>query len=174
VLFVGSSSIRLWDFKKSFPDLHTINRGFGGSQMADVVQHAERIVLPYRPRAIVLYEGDNDIAAKKTPEQVAADFGTLLKLIRAKLPETPLIVIGTKPSESRWKLIEQQRALNRLLAERCQQDGHATFLDVEQPMLNADGLPRSELFREDKLHLNAAGYALWTELLTPYIRSRPE
>ena len=169
VLFVGSSSIRLWDLKKSFPDVATINRGFGGSQMSDAARYARRIITPYRPRLIVLYEGDNDLAAKKTPEQVADDFTALLKAVRADLPTTPVVVIGTKPSPKRWELIDQQRALNRLLADRCQADGHATFLDVERPMLADDGQPKGSLFREDKLHLNDEGYRLWTSLLAPLV-----
>ncbi len=172
VLFVGSSSIRLWDLKASFPDQPTINRGFGGSQMSDVVKYAGRIVTPYKPRAIVLYEGDNDLAAKETPEQVAADFEAFLKLVRAELPRVPLVVIGCKPSPKRWAIIDQQRELNRLLAERCKRDGHTTFLDVEKPMLTAAGQPKVELFREDMLHLNAAGYALWTSLVRPLIDAR--
>lgn len=169
VLFVGSSSIRLWDLAQAFPDLATINRGFGGSQMSDVVRYARRIITAYKPRLIVLYEGDNDLAAKETPEQVAADFDQLLKIVRADLPTTPLVVIGAKPSHKRWAMIEQQRQLNRLLAERCAKDGHATFLDVEKPMLGADGQPKANLFRDDDLHLNAEGYKLWSGLLSPLV-----
>ncbi len=171
VLFVGSSSIRLWDLKASFPDVAAINRGFGGSQMSDAVKYAGRIVTPYKPRAIVLYEGDNDLAAKETPAQVAADFEAFLKLVRAELPTTPVVVIGCKPSPKRWAIIDQQRELNRLLAEHCGKDGHATFLDIEKPMLTADGQPKANLFREDMLHLNAEGYALWTSLVGPLIQS---
>lgn len=169
VLFVGSSSIRLWDLKKSFPELATINRGFGGSQMSDAAKYVQRIITPYKPRLIVLYEGDNDLAAKKTPGDVAADFDRLLKLVRADLPTTPIVVIGCKPSPKRWALIEQQRELNRLLAERCQKDGHATLLDIEKPMLGDDGQPKADLFREDMLHLNDKGYALWNSLLGPLL-----
>ena len=86
-----------------------------------------RLINVYKPRVIVLYEGDNDLGAKKTPEQVAADFDALLKIVRADLPTTPLIVIGCKPSPKRWALIEQQRMLNKLLAARCEKDGHCTF-----------------------------------------------
>jgi lysophospholipase L1-like esterase len=170
VLFVGSSSIRLWDLKKSFPELATINRGFGGSQMSDAVKYVQRIITPYKPRLIVLYEGDNDLAAKKTPGDVAADFDRLVKLVRADLPATPLIVIGCKPSPKRWALIEQQRELNRLLADRCQKDGRATLLDIEKPMLGDDGQPQAGLFREDMLHLNDKGYALWSSLLVPLVK----
>jgi lysophospholipase L1-like esterase len=172
VVFYGSSSIRLWDLKKSFPDLAATNRGFGGSQMADALQFVKRVVTPRKPRAIVLYEGDNDLNAKKTPQQVAADFDALLKIVRTELPDTKMIVIGCKPSPSRWKLIETQRELNRLLADRCAADKHATFVDIEKPMLGADGQPRPELFRDDKLHLSDAGYNLWNSLLQPLLAEK--
>lgn len=172
VLFVGSSSIRMWDLKKSFPDLAAINRGFGGSQMSDAAQHAKRLINDYRPRLIVLYEGDNDLNTKKTPEQIVADFDTLLKTVRADLPTTPMLVIGCKPCPSRWMLIDQQRALNKLLAERCAKDGHAQLLDWEKPMLGADGQPRIELYKADKLHLTEEGYQIWNELLKPHLATK--
>lgn len=170
VLFVGSSSIRMWDVKKAFPDVAAINRGFGGSQMADAARHAKRLINVYHPRLIVLYEGDNDLNAKKTPEQVAADFDALLKTVRAELPTTPMLVIGCKPSPSRWKLIEEQRKLNQLLAERCTKDGHARLLDWEKPLLTADGQARPELYKPDMLHLNDAGYAIWNKLMQPHLK----
>jgi lysophospholipase L1-like esterase len=169
VVFVGSSSIRLWDLKQSFPDMASINRGFGGSQMSDAVTYARRIVTPYKPRLIVLYEGDNDLNAGKSPQQVAADFDEFLKIVRAELPMTPLVVIGMEPSPSRWKLVEQQREANRLLADRCAKDGKARFLDVEKPMLGSDGQPKPDIFRADKLHLNDDGYKIWNELLRPLL-----
>jgi len=169
VVFIGSSSIRLWDLKASFPELVAINRGFGGSQMVDAARYARRIVTPYKPRLIVLYEGDNDLNAGKSPQQVAADFGEFLKAVRSDLPTTPLIVIGLKPSPSRWKLIEQQREANRLLAEQCAKDGKCRFLDVEKPMLGSDSQPKPEIFRADKLHLNDEGYKIWNELMRPLL-----
>jgi lysophospholipase L1-like esterase len=171
IVFYGSSSIKLWDLKKSFPELAAINRGFGGSQMSDAAQFVARAVMPLKPRAIVLYEGDNDLASGKTPQQVAADFDAFLKIVRGELPETRVVVIGCKPSPSRWKLIDKQRELNRLLAERCAKDEHAKFLDIEKPMLGADGQPSAELFRADNLHLSDAGYELWTSLVQPLIKS---
>jgi lysophospholipase L1-like esterase len=170
VLFVGSSTIRLWDTAKSFPYFATINRGFGGSQMSDAAHFAKRLINVYRPRLVVLYEGDNDLGAKKTPQQVAADFDSLLATVRADLPKTPIIVIGIKPSPKRWALIDQQRATNKLLAERCEKDGRATFLSVEKPMLGADGQPQASLFREDNLHLSDEGYILWNSLLAPIVQ----
>jgi len=172
IVFYGSSSIKVWDLEKSFPELPAINRGFGGSQMSEAAQFVRRAVTPLKPRTIVLYEGDNDLNVGKTPQQVAADFDALLKSLRTDLPEAKLIVIGCKPSPSRWKLIDKQRELNRLISERCQADQHATFLDVEKPMLAADGQPRPELFRADKLHLNDAGYELWNSLLAPLLAAK--
>jgi hypothetical protein len=117
----------------------------------------------------VLYEGDNDLNAKKTPDQVAADFDAFVAGVRKGLPNVPLVVIGCKPSLARWQLIETQRTLNRLLAERCQTHGNCTFLDVEPAMLGDDGQPRADLFRADNLHLSDAGYAVWTKLLRPHL-----
>jgi lysophospholipase L1-like esterase len=137
--------------------------------MCDAARYAGRIVTPARPRLIVLYEGDNDLNAKKTPEQVAADLDAFVEGVRKELPGVPLVVIGCKPSPARWQLIETQRTLNRLLAERCRVHGDCTFIDVEPAMLGDDGQPRAELFRADKLHLSDAGYAVWTRLLEPHL-----
>jgi lysophospholipase L1-like esterase len=172
VVFIGSSSIRLWDLTKSFPEVACVNRGFGGSQMADAARYVGRIVLPLQPRMIVLYEGDNDLNAGLSPQQVANAFDLFLQAVRAELPATPIVVIGLKPSPARWKLIEQQRQTNRLLAQRCALDGHARVLDVEQPMLGTDGEPQGDIFRADKLHMNDQGYAIWNELLRPLLVTR--
>jgi lysophospholipase L1-like esterase len=118
---------------------------------------------------IILYEGDNDLASGKSPQDVAAAFDELLKIVRADLPTTPLVATGCKPSPKRWALIDKQRELNRLLADRCTKDSHATFLDVEQSMLATDGQPKPDIFKADKLHMNAAGYEIWTALLRPVI-----
>jgi lysophospholipase L1-like esterase len=169
ILFLGSSSVVMWDTAKSFPDLPAINRGFGGSQVADSLHFAERIALPYEPQMIVFYAGDNDLAAKKTPQQIAADFEALVKKVHANLPKTKIIFIAVKPSIARWKLIDQQRETNRLVREFTAKDPRLTFLDVEKPMLGPDGQPRKELFKSDGLHLNAEGYKLWNELLRPLL-----
>ena len=104
IVFVGSSSVRLWKLQKSFPDLQTINRGFGGSQIVDSVHFAERIILKHEPRIVALYAGDNDIAAGKSPTQVAADFKQFVKSVRIMLPKTRIIFIAIKPSIKRWNL----------------------------------------------------------------------
>lgn len=171
IVFVGSSSIRKWDLKKSFPDRNAINRGFGGSEVSDSVEFAERIILKYEPRVVVVYAGDNDIAHDKTPQRVCDDVRRLVGLIHAKLPKTKILYIAVKPSLKRWALIDQVREANRLITELSLKHELFEFVDIDKPMLRADGMPRSELFVEDGLHLSDEGYALWTSLLKPYLRN---
>ena len=174
VLFVGSSSIRLWRLKESFPDLATINRGFGGSEVADSVRYAKRIVLPHQPRIVVLYAGDNDIAGGKTPQQVFADFQKFVAIVQEGLPEIKIIYISIKPSIKRWALIDKIREANRLIREHIaqQKSDKLVFLDIEKPMLGADGKPRADLLQDDGLHLNKEGYKVWAKLLHGAIRGR--
>lgn len=167
VLFVGSSSIRLWNLKKSFPDLDALNRGFGGSHLADCSHFAPRLVHPFHPRVVVLYAGDNDIAYGLSPVQVAEDFDQFYDDLRKVLPATRLIYISIKPSLARWQLYPQMKAANEKIRARMGSDERACFLDVAPAMLGEDGQPRPELFLEDGLHLNARGYALWTTMLQP-------
>ena len=169
VVFVGSSSIRFWDLAKSFPDLPAINRGFGGSELADSVHFAARIVLKYEPRLIVLYAGDNDIATAKTPEHVCSDFQSFARVIHDKLPKSRIIYLSIKPSPLRWGSIDRIRKTNALIEAECKKNDRLLYLDVATPMLGNDGKPRRELFGVDGLHLNAKGYALWAERLKPYL-----
>lgn len=167
VLFVGSSSIRMWKLENYFDQFAVINRGFGGSQISDSVQFADRIVLPHAPSTIVFYAGDNDIAAGKSPQQVAADFKTFARHIHAALPGTPVLFIAIKPSLSRWALIDKIRETNALIRKFTRSDERLIFVDIDGPMLGEDGKPRGELFVSDGLHLSAKGYELWTRILTP-------
>ncbi len=169
ILFVGSSSIVRWDVAKWFPNMPVLNRGFGGSQIADSVHFAERIIAPYRPRTIVFYAGDTDLAAGKTPEQVLADFKAFVSKVRASLPEARIIYVGIKPSIKRWSLIDSVRKANTLVREAISSDARSVFVDVDSPMIGADGKPRKELFVADGLHLSDEGYALWTQLLLPHL-----
>jgi lysophospholipase L1-like esterase len=168
-LFVGSSSIRLWDVARWFPGAAVINRGFGGSQLADSVHFAPRIVVPYKPAKVVLYAGDNDLAAGKTPQQVFADYRAFVELVQTQLPAAEVIYIGIKPSVARWKLIEQGRETNRLIQEFAAQHPRLKFVDVGPAMLDGAGQPRKELFRADGLHLTDEGYQVWTDLLKPHL-----
>lgn len=165
VLFVGSSSIRLWNTEKWFPEAGVLNRGFGGSEIADVQHFAERIVLKYRPRVIVFYAGDNDVARGKTAERVADDFGTFAELVAARLPDTDLIYLPIKPSTARWKLWPIAREANARIAQTLASRPRCHYADVASPMLGADGQPRQELFVADGLHLNEDGYRLWTQIV---------
>lgn len=171
VLFIGSSSIRLWTtLAEDFPGIASINRGFGGSELADSVFYANRIVLPYRPRVVVLYAGDNDIWAGKTPETVLADFRAFRTKVHAALPETRIIYLAIKESPSRARVRAEIRRTNRLIAADCAANPHCEFIDVDTPMLAPDGGFRLELFRDDQLHMTATGYAIWTRLLAPHLR----
>jgi lysophospholipase L1-like esterase len=171
ILFIGSSSIRRWKtLAEDFAGYPVINRGFGGSQLADSVAFAERIVLPYRPRQIVLYAGDNDLAAGLAPSQVLADLQAFVRKVHATLPKTRIAFIAIKPSPSRWRLADRIREANRLVAEATRANESLAFIDVFTPMLGPEGKPRSDLFLVDELHLNAAGYRLWASLVRPYLR----
>jgi lysophospholipase L1-like esterase len=169
VLFVGSSSIRRWDVKKSFPDLDVINHGFGGSQIADSTHFAPRIVLKNEPRIVVFYAGDNDIKNGKTPEQVGEDFQAFAKLIHKELPKTKLIFISIKPSLARWDQFDKQKKANELIEAFCKKNDYLTYVDVVKPMLGDDGKPKKELFVTDGLHPSEKCYELWASLLKPLL-----
>jgi lysophospholipase L1-like esterase len=176
IVFVGSSSIRGWELKESFPDLPVINRGFGGSQICDAVHYAEVLVIKHQPRVVVLYAGDNDISeGGKKPEQVHRDFRAFARKVRKALPKTRLVFISIKPSIARWKVADKMREANKLIAADCEkEDDGMVFVDVWGPMLGEDGRPRKELLQDDNLHLNAAGYELWTKLLRPHLELTDE
>ena len=167
ILFVGSSSIRLWNLERWLPDHHATNRGFGGSQIADSTRHFDTLVTPHRPAHLVFYAGDNDVAAGKSPEQVAGDFEAFLARLWSVFPETRVHFVAIKPSLARWSLVDEMRAVNRAIEEIAAREPRLGFVDVDAPMLGADGKPRRELFVADGLHLSDAGYRLWTSLVAP-------
>ena len=170
VLFVGSSSIRVWpDLKVDFPNIDVLQRGFGGSTLDEVDHYASRIVLPYCPRLIVLYAGDNDLAEGRTPEQILADFKTFVGLVRNPMPKTRIIFVSIKPSTARVALLGKMREANALVRQYIASDPSLTYVDVFTPMLDSTGVPRGELFQSDGLHMNAQGYAIWRGLLQPLV-----
>ena len=169
VLFVGSSSIVGWDTKTWFPEIETINRGFGGSHINDSTYYAERIIIPYAPRAIVFYAGDNDAAGGKTPEMIFADFKAFSLKIRRALPKTKLIYISIKPSIARWGIWPQMQEANKLIGRYCKQQKNMSFVDVSTVMLDISGTPIRDIFFSDGLHMNEKGYELWTSLVRPLI-----
>jgi lysophospholipase L1-like esterase len=170
LLFVGSSSIRGWDLGESFPDRITINRGFGGSEISDSIRYADRIIIPYQPRVIVVYAGDNDIAKGKDVKTVFNDYQKLTRTIHDRLPKARIVFVAIKPSIKRWGLVEKMRKANRMIREATTKDARLEFVDVDTPMIGDDGLPRQELFKADGLHLNKQGYEVWAKLMRPHLR----
>lgn len=172
VLFVGSSSIRLWHtLAADFPRVATINRGFGGSQIADSLYFAQWLVAPYRPAAIVMYAGGNDLAAGKSPEQVREDFAAFVTCARHWAGDVPFAYLSIKPNLSRRAQLPSIRRTNALI-RACAGERGVDFLDVHGPMLAADGEADPRWFDADGLHLNAAGYALWTGVVRDWLSRR--
>lgn len=172
VLFVGSSSIRLWsDLQDQFKDLPVvINRGFGGSELADCVKNLNRLVIRYRPSTVLVYAGDNDLAAGTAPEEVLRRFTAFVEGVQRELPATRIEYISIKPSPLRAGLMPQIRKTNDLIRDYTERLDNVAFIDVYTPMLDSAGKPRAELFRADALHLNADGYALWKRVIGPHVR----
>ena len=167
ILFVGSSTIRMWPTHDRFPTLPVINRGFGGSQISDVNFYIDQTTLKYAPDIIVFYAGDNDLNAGKTPERVLQDFRTFVMRVLEAKSGTQIIYLAVKPSLARWSIWPVMQDANaRVKADREGREaegGHQLhYLDLSPQMLGADGTPRPELFIQDGLHMTAAGYDLWT------------
>jgi lysophospholipase L1-like esterase len=166
VLFLGSSSIRMWkNVAKDFPDYRVINRGFGGSQIVDSIHYADRIVIPYKPVAIVFYAGGNDINAGKSAETVFADFQTFVKKVHAALPKTRIAYISVAPNPSRWSQIERIRRANHLIEDYTKTDHRLSYIDAHSQMLGEDGTPKPDIFLPDRLHMNEKGYAIWKKIV---------
>lgn len=170
VLFIGSSSIRLWtSLATDFPEVRTLNRGFGGSEIADATYFADRIVAPYHPRAIVMYAGDNDIEAGHSPQQVRDDFAAFVRKARTADPGVPIAFIAIKPSMARQALLPKIRAANALVKAYAATEKDVAYLDVFTPMLGEDGQPQSKWFIQDGLHMNRSGYELWIGIVRPWV-----
>ncbi len=177
VLFIGSSSIRLWStLVEDFPDLPVINRGFGGSQIIDSVRYADRIVFPYKPKMIVLYAGGNDINAGKSPTQVLKDFQAFVEKIHAVLPDTRIIFVSINPSVARWSEEDRELHANSMIERYIQNAASKmrklSYIESHKGLLNGEGKPNPEILRADGLHLNASGYKAWTAILKPQIMAR--
>lgn len=171
VLFVGSSTIRLWrnlaaDFRQQ-PIV--INRGFGGSTLADCNYFARQLVLQYRPAQVLVYAGDNDLASGRTPAQVFETFVRFVTTVRAELPNTRIAYISIKPSPLRAAMMPSMRETNQLIADYLGKLHNADYIDIHTAMLSSNGQPRPELFLGDMLHMNAQGYALWQSIISPYL-----
>lgn len=172
VLFIGSSSIRIWKAQKAFPDQNVINRGFGGSWSCDSAYYANRIAIPYKPRTIIFYAGDNDIDGGASPAEVVNSFKDFVAKVRAKLPKTQIVFISIKPSIARWRLFGQMQKANAMVRNFAKNTAGVVYLNVGPEMLGPDGKPRADIFRKDGLHMNAKGYAIWNQKVKPYVDSK--
>ncbi len=170
VVFAGSSSIDIWStLKTDFPGISVVNRGISGTHLGDLPDYAGRLVYPLHPRILVVYAGDNDLADGRSVAEVVAAFERLRRQFYAAEPEARLVFISLKPSPRRKALLPQMREVNQAISALCQGDPQAKFVDVFTAMLDGAGEPRADLFGPDNLHMNQAGYRLWTSLVGPVI-----
>jgi len=172
ILFIGSSSFRKWtNIQSYFPGYPIINRGFGGSGFPDLIRYAGDIIFPYHPRQIVIYCGDNDLAASDsvTATVVYNRFVRLYTIIRSRLKDVDIVYVSIKPSPSRQKLMPRMEEVNDMIRNFMASYSHATFVDVYHAMLTPQGLPMDDLFIGDKLHMNEKGYKIWQQILLPYL-----
>ncbi len=174
IVFTGSSSITFWKtLERDMAPLLVINRGFGGSRVHQVAHYADRIVIPYRPRAVVLFAGTNDIAGSKpkTAQQVFDGYCAFVEKVHAALPDTPIYYISITPTPSRWKYWPIVCEANRLIQAHTTSDRRLHFIDLTPVILGRDGKPNRELFRIDRLHPNKKGYAQWTATIKPILQT---
>ena len=172
IVATGSSSMRGWHGRiaDDLAPLTVIPRGFGGSNMHDVRVYLDELVLRYKPRAVLLYEGDNDVAVGVSPQQIAAEFDAIDNAIATELPGTRIYILAVKPSIARWQLWPTMQAANALLAAKAVADPRITFIDVATPMLDADSKePKRDIFIPDMLHMNDAGYDIWRDAVRPVL-----
>ncbi|HEY2572535.1 MAG TPA: GDSL-type esterase/lipase family protein, partial [Verrucomicrobiaceae bacterium] len=167
IVFTGSSSVRLWDVKKAFPDLPVLNRGFGGSVANDLNVYAGQVVLRYKPKVLVVYTGSNDLHAKLEPEEAFADYEKFLLLVHEKLPDTRVIVSSVKFAPSRVTEMDAVKKLNGMLESWCREKTWVRWVEATSFVIGADGQPIESLYRSDRLHLNDDGYAKWNAIIGP-------
>lgn len=172
-LFVGSSSITYWkDVAAYFPNAYVINRAFGGSKFSDLLLHADRTIIAYKPAKIFVYEGDNDIASGIAIPVIMEQVKQLREKIAKDLPGVPVVFISVKPSVSRWRLKPQYEALNEALQKYCKEAKKTKFADVWTPMLDEKGEVFKHVFVGDNLHMNPEGYKIWQKVLTPFVLNK--
>jgi lysophospholipase L1-like esterase len=171
VVFAGSSTIERWNnLQQDFPSATVIQRGIGSTRLDDWVRFAPRIVIPYHPKQIVLYAGDNDFADGQSADNVYRDYKDFARVVRSTLPDAEIVFVSIKPSPSRWKYRERMRRANALVKAYIRHHRKMRYIDVFNPMLGANGHPRPELFVSDSLHMTPAGYALWASILKPVVK----
>ncbi len=171
IVFTGSSSIYKWkDVADYFPDYNVVNFGFGGSHYSDLIYWYDKLITRFQPDYLFIYEGDNDIAAKKKPGKVYKQAKGLIKRVKSDLPKTEIIIISAKPSIARWNLSKGYKKLNKKLNKFCDRQDHVAFANVWDIMLDKNGNVMQDIFIEDGLHMNAKGYNLWKKELDKYLK----
>ncbi len=171
ILFTGSSSIRMWsNVQDEFPGHKIINTGFGGSHMSDLLFYADELILKYAPAKVFIYEGDNDIAAKKRPSGILKTAKELISKIEENLQDVEIVMISAKPSLARWSMKNNYRRFNRKLERLAGKKPNMGFVNVWDIMLDESGNPRKDIFLEDGLHMNQAGYQLWAEAVKGHLK----
>jgi len=172
ILFVGSSSFTRWtDLQQSFPGYPVLNRGFGGSVLTDLTRYFYDIILPYHPKQVIIYCGENDLASS---DSISADdvfnrFKTLFGMIRINLPETEIDFVSIKPSPSRERIQSKARSANKSIRTFLKREKKAAFINIYEAMLTRDGKMREELYVEDRLHMKPEGYSIWKRIILPYL-----
>jgi len=170
VLFIGSSTIRLWKtLSEDYPDHKVINRGFGGSEIVDATHFADRIIFPYEPKQIFLRAGGNDIHNGRLPKEVAADFSEFVRVIHTRLPKTEIVFIPVSPAPARWGESDKYRALNKTIRIMALSMPRVGYVDAYDISISPEGMARPELFVKDKLHFSPEGYKLLAERVRPYL-----
>jgi len=170
ILFVGSSSIVYWrTLSEDMVPLNVINRGFGGSQMHELNMYRDRIVTKYQPKAVVVYEGDNDVAAGKSVDEIIPEYVSFIEHLNESLDKVDIYLIAVKPSIARATMWETMQAVNEQLFELSKQHENVHYFDIASPMLQSTGEVKDDIFVEDGLHMNAAGYEIWTNVIRPVL-----
>lgn len=172
IVFVGSSSFRMWsNIQEDFPGYKIINRGFGGSSLPDAIRYASDIIIPYKPKQVVVYSGENDFTADGVNAEIVFDrFTTLFETIRKDLPKSHILFVSIKPSPSRLKYLPEMVKANAMIKNYLKVNRGTGFVDVYSKMLLKDGTPMPDIFKADKLHMNEAGYAIWQKAIKPYLK----
>lgn len=169
IVFTGSSSIRLWkDLQERFPDHQVLNTGFGGSQFSDLQHYLDELILNYNPVKVFIYEGDNDVFAKKRPRKIIQIAQDIIDTLQHREPDMEIVLISAKPSISRWKFRGRYRRLNRKLHKLASETKGIDYVDVWYPMLDKRKV-RQDIFIEDGLHMNSKGYDIWYDVIKNYM-----
>ncbi|RYD91727.1 MAG: G-D-S-L family lipolytic protein [Sphingobacteriales bacterium] len=176
ILFIGSSSFTRWaGLEQSFSGYPVLNRAFGGSTLPDLIRYSYDIILPYRPRQVFVYCGENDLASSDSisADEVLRRTETLFNIIRTNLPDAQFCYVSIKPSPVRAAIQPKVREANRLIRKFIRRKKNAVFINIYDAMLDANGNMREELYVADRLHMTAEGYTIWQGILLPYLAARP-